>query len=99
MKYAPTNKVSSIYCCVRSDVAKKGVSCVTAKLPVDQLVKQQALIEVFKLALLHPAAPLQLHMAIHARVISPSTLFIPVTHMGCSINKNVMRHIISLYAS
>lgn len=56
--------------------------------PVDQLVKQQALIEVFELALLHSAAPLQLHMAIHVRVISPSTLIIPVTHMRCSINEN-----------
>ena len=59
----------------------------STSLPVDQLVKQQALIEVFKLALLHPAAPLQLHMAIHVRVISTSTLLIPVTHMGCGMHK------------
>lgn len=45
---------------------------------------------MFELALLHTAAPLQLHMAIHVRVISPSAL-VPVAHMGCSINKNVIR--------
>ncbi|KAF3849631.1 hypothetical protein F7725_019350 [Dissostichus mawsoni] len=43
------------------------------------LVEQQALIEVFELALLHSAAPLQLHMSIHVRVIPHSTLLIPLT--------------------
>ena len=38
----------------------------TGDLPVNQLVEQQALVEVFELALLHPAAPLQPYVAVHA---------------------------------
>lgn len=56
------------------------------QLPVDQLVEQQALIEVLKLALPHPAAPLQLHVAVHSGVVGPSALLTPVVPLGCSIN-------------
>lgn len=53
-------------------------------LPVDQLVEQQALIEVFKFAF-----PLPLHVAIHVSVIPTCALVIPVAHMGCGINRKI----------
>ena len=59
------------------------------RLPVDQLVEQQALVEVLKLALLHPAAhPLQPHVTIHARVIVPASRLVAMAHMGCGVDQN-----------
>lgn len=57
------------------------------QIPVDQLVEQQALIEVLELALPHPAAPLQLHVAVHSGVIGPSALLAPVIPLRCSVER------------
>lgn len=71
------------YCWTLPNLIKR-CECPGCYLPVDQLVEQQALIEVFKFAF-----PLPLHVAIHVSVIPTCALIIPVAHMGCGVDRKI----------